>query len=205
MRTKAFTSATDQLWEIKKKWLLSQIQTKRGRKPSKLDRNRKDRLIEEALNGARPVLERQYKNEFRNMILGQIYRKKRPNLHKKGRMNWRKINDFIKQEIPDLETNNHIYAFMRRKSYIYIGQTKNGKWSGGGKWRSENWRKATSIKIFCTKRKRDLSKFECLAVDIYHPELNKNRPPMSYRRTRCPIHEKMWLLEDELNRSFKLK
>ncbi|QQG48743.1 MAG: hypothetical protein HY247_08420 [archaeon] len=204
----SFRRSLDELFEFKKTELTRFLETPPGRPPNDLDRETRDALIEDALGRAEDALYPMAKSEFKSLTSGRTYARKRPRLNRNGPLSsdsWDRIGVFLDGFYDSLETSRQIYLFWRGNDCLYVGQTKNDVWGGGGKWRTDLWRECTHVQILSTDSKRDLGKLECLAVHVYRPKYNKYKPPIRYYGTRCPVHEVLSPIRSELETMFSLR
>lgn len=203
-----FQDALDNLYNYKKIELTRFIETAPGRPPKPLDRETRDMLIEEAMANAEASLIPMAKGEFESLKSGRPYSRRCPAINANGpisKESWDEIKQILDGFYDSLDTSRQIYIFWDDDACLYVGQTKNDVRGGGGKWQSYLWREASSLQILSTWNRRDLGKFECLAVHIYKPKYNQYKPPIRYYGSKCPVHEIIDPLRVELREMFALK
>jgi hypothetical protein len=198
-----FRDTIDALWSIKQRELIREID-RFGRPPKPLDKKRRDELISRAVEYAFEALQPLARKEFDQLVCDKINRRPLPSFGSRGPLDWETVESFL-GGLSKLDSSNHVYIFWNGSKCIYVGQSKKGHWGGGNKWDPQNWRDSSEYQVFATNHYRDLSKFECLAIDIFKPLNNKNKAPDQKFGSKCPVHESVSYLEGELLDLFSLR
>lgn len=201
-----FRGKIAELWHIRQRelvWSLN-LPGRRGRRPLGLSWAKREALLAEAMGYARDALQPLARHQFMKLTCDKLRSRRTPDVPKGGRFNWSTVEDFI-DGLPELESPYHVYVFWKGDTCTYVGQSKRGHWGGGGKWERSVWRNSDYIQVFATARRRDLDKFECLAMDRFRPLHNLRRAPDRRHHTKCPVHEILWYLEGELRTVYAMR
>lgn len=180
------------------------VQYGRGRPPNRLERERRDKLIDATVNRAEESLLPLARKKFRGFRFRRTYRHKLPRLGN-GPLNQREVKPFLLRITNNLGSKNLVYVFWKGKTCLYVGQSAKGVAGGGGLWKEYFWRNGTRIEVFSSRNYRQLSALECLAGHLYDPKHSTYKPPKHPYDTPCPVHEKLKDLRYELRRTFALR
>jgi hypothetical protein len=199
-----FRKTLEEMWEIRERELVSALH-RRGRPPNPMNRDVRDELLERALDYAFDALRPVARREFNRLVCDKINSRPIPRVGTRGPLDWDTVEEFI-GSLPNMKSDYHVYVFWNDDDCVYVGQSGKGHWGGGNKWDdSGNWRYSTYLQVFATWQERNLNKFECLAIDRFRPWNNRNRPPDEPYHAKCPVHETLWYLEDEIRGSYLLR
>jgi hypothetical protein len=201
--TKTFERRLNHLFERRTAWLYTAIGNKQpGRLHEFTKKKVGPRLGQLGEIASEILVRRRAKREFRKLTNGMrqwhVKRGKGYGVRAK-KANFRKWYD------RKIGHRSCIYVFWAKKDCSYVGRTSRGKSRPVG-WFDRYWfSKVTRIDIYRVHRKSEVPKAECLAIHLFDPIENDNRPSIGKYTKKCPICKATKEIDQELRSIFRLR
>lgn len=97
-----------------------------------------------------------------------------------------------------------VYSFWKRSSCLYVGKGKSYRRLRGYQG-AHRLMVADSLKVWQVKSRSKLPSAECLAVHLFKPSENKNKPAKVKWGKKCPVCRRHDELKGELDSLLRLK
>lgn len=193
-----FLKKLDQLWKRRTEELRSLVVPRGGGQPLRFTRERRDRLIDEALSFATSVLLKRQGHRAFNKV---VNRRRLRQIKGRGVLDRaERLLDWARAKL----RGPIVYAFWRKRKCLYVG--KGNSWKRLRHYaRSIYIREATCIEVFQIAGKSQLAKAECLATHLFRPRDNINMAAEVRWGKVCPICERHDQIRAELKTIFKMK
>ncbi len=166
--------------------------------PKKMDRKIRDRLRVDLLDSASQILVKESaKKEFKKLI-------SRRRLHFIS--GWGIENRF--SDLYSFARRNLkgpiIYSFWKGRKCLYVGKGKSHRRLRG--YRNSHYLiAADSVRVRSVKSRNKLPSAECLAVHLFNPTKNTNKPAKVKWGRKCPICKRHDELKSDLDSLLRLK
>lgn len=198
-----FERRLEKLFDRRTSWLRQAIGKNRPGRPHIFNREKVEPKLRELGELAMEILvRRRGRKEFRRVVDGKRqWHVKRG----KGFGVDAKRKSFRQWYEKHIGHKNCVYVFWSRRECVYVGRTSRGKGRPSG-WFDRVWfQPVTRIDIYPVPRRSEVPKAECLAVHIFDPSENKNRPSIGSYTKKCPICADTKEIDAELKSIFRLR
>lgn len=198
-----FENKLQKLFDRRTSWLRKAILKKKPGRPHIFNRQKVEPRLHELGEVATEILvRRRGRGEFRRVVdrprQWHVKRGKGFGIEAKRR----KFKRWYEKQIGN---KNCVYSFWSRDGCVYVGRTLRGKGRPAG-WFDRVWfQPVKRIDIYSVRRRSEVPKAECLAVHLFDPSENKNRPSIGRYTKKCPICKAAKEIDKELESIFRLR
>ena len=198
-----FERKLDNLFYRRTGWLRKAIGSRHPGRPHKITGKKFEPKLEELGEIAATIISRRRaRKEFRKVVsVKRQWHVKRG----KGWGRYAKKESFSRWYERHVGGENCVYVFWSGKTCEYVGRTIRGKGRPVG-WFTVFWfHRVTRIDIYTIERRSEVGRAECLAIHLFDPKQNQNRPSMHKYTKKCPICKTTKKIDAELKSIFRLR
>lgn len=198
---KDYITELNRLFYKRTLWLREIVGIRRQGRPKKFNR----RVVLKSIRKLNDIITHLNAGRyFRDVIYD---RSDRPiNYHIRGR-GWedQKYN-FMRWFDNRINHRNVIYIFWKdRKNCLYVGRTGRGGTRPSNHFGTYKTYGVKRVTIYKINGGRYLPMVECLAIHLFKPKHNRNKPTVPKWSQKCPVHEDHRDVREEIKAIFRIK